>query len=111
MLKRFKMEKRALLTCPVAMKMAVTRLAAWALKPPMLPATIDPTRFLLMFKSTRLATDVFRRVFTTWLGTTASQMTDLPRPSILNHQINLSLTQKIDYNSVRVKQGYSNRME
>lgn len=49
-------------TCPVAMKMAVTMLAAWALNPPMEPAMAEPIRFLLMFRSTKAST----LVFNTW---------------------------------------------
>ena len=40
--------------------MAVTMLEAWALKPPMLPAMAEPTRFLLMLSSTRAGTEVFK---------------------------------------------------
>lgn len=72
-------------TCPVAMKMAVTMFAACALKPPMLPATAEPIRFLEIFTSTRACTVVLRTELTTSAGTTASQTTDLPRPSILQH--------------------------
>lgn len=46
-------------TCPQAMKMAATMFAAWALKPPILPAIAEPTRFLLMFRSTRAAVLLF----------------------------------------------------
>lgn len=46
-------------TCPQAMKMAATMLAAWALKPPTLPAMAEPTRFLLTFSSTRAAALLF----------------------------------------------------
>jgi hypothetical protein len=72
-------------TCPVAMKMAVTMFAACALKPPMLPATAEPTRFLEIFTSTRACTVVLRIEHTTSAGTTASHTTDFPRPSILQH--------------------------
>jgi len=65
------------------MKMAVTMFAACALKPPMLPATAEPIRFLEIFTSTRACTVVLRTDLTTSAGTTASQTTDLPRPSIL----------------------------
>jgi len=67
------------------MKMAVTMFAACALKPPMLPATAEPIRFLEIFTSTRACTVVLRTELTTSAGTTASQTTDLPRPSILQH--------------------------
>jgi hypothetical protein len=67
------------------MKMAVTMFAACALKPPMLPATAEPIRFLEIFTSTRACTVVLRSDLTTSAGTTASQTTDLPRPSILQH--------------------------
>lgn len=40
--------------------MAATRLAACALYPPMLPAMAEPTRFLLMFTSTRASVVVFK---------------------------------------------------
>lgn len=40
--------------------MAATRLAACALYPPMLPAIADPTRFLLMFTSTKASVLVFK---------------------------------------------------
>ena len=50
------------LTCPVAMKRAVTILAACALNPPMAPATAEPTRFLLIFTSANADT----LVFNTW---------------------------------------------
>lgn len=39
--------------------MAATMLAAWALKPPTLPAMAEPTKFLLMFSSTRAAVLLF----------------------------------------------------
>lgn len=48
------------LTCPVAMKSAVTMLAACALNPPIAPATAEPTRFLLMLSSANADTLVFR---------------------------------------------------
>ena len=48
------------LTCPVAMKMAVTIFIAWALKPPTEPAMADPIRFLLVFTSTKESTLVFK---------------------------------------------------
>ena len=70
-------------TCPVAMKIAVTILAACALKPPMLPATAEPMRFLVMFTSIRAWTEVFSTFVTTSAGTIASATTDFPRPSIL----------------------------
>jgi hypothetical protein len=44
----------------VAMKMAVTMLLAWALNPPIDPAIAEPTKFLLIFKSTRASTLVFK---------------------------------------------------
>lgn len=50
------------------MKMAVTMLAAWALEPPTLPANVDPTRFLWMFKSTMAATVVLSTSLTTFPG-------------------------------------------
>ena len=58
--------------------MAVMMLDAWALKPPMLPAMEEPTRFLEMFRSTRAAVDVLRTVLTMCAGTMASDTTDLP---------------------------------
>mmetsp|Transcript_1132 Transcript_1132/g.2546 ORF Transcript_1132/g.2546 Transcript_1132/m.2546 type:complete len:221 (+) Transcript_1132:424-1086(+) len=67
-------------SCPVAKKIAVTMLEAWALNPPMAPAIADPIRFLLMFVCTRAATVVLRVVRTTSFGMTASTTTDLPRP-------------------------------
>lgn len=67
---------------PVAMKMAVTILLAWALKPPRAPAIAEPARFLIVFSSTSDCTLVFRTFFTTSSLITASQTTDFPRPSI-----------------------------
>jgi len=67
---------------PVAMKMAVTILLAWALKPPRAPAIAEPARFLIVFSSTSDCTFVFRTFFTTSSLITASQTTDFPRPSI-----------------------------
>ena len=52
-------EGREILTCPVAIKIALTIFAACALNPPTDPAIADPTRFLLMFRSTRASTLVF----------------------------------------------------
>lgn len=46
--------------------MAATMFAAWALKPPMLPAIAEPTRFLLMFSSTRAPVLVFKTCRVTW---------------------------------------------
>ena len=74
------LEKR---TCPLAINTAVTMLEACALKPPILPATAEPYKFLLTFKSTRSRTLVLRTVRTTDAGTTASHTTDFPRPSTL----------------------------
>ena len=51
--------ERDILTCPVAIKIALTIFAACALNPPTDPAMADPTRFLLMFRSTRASTLVF----------------------------------------------------
>ena len=73
-------------TCPVAIKMAVTVLAACALKPPMLPAMAEPIKFLLMLRSTRAATVVLSVVVTMLAGTMASHTTDLPRPSSLGNE-------------------------
>ena len=42
------------------MNIAVTILAACALKPPIEPAIADPTRFLLILTSIRASTDVFK---------------------------------------------------
>ena len=47
-------------SCPVAMKMAATTLAAWAFCPPMLPASADPIKFLLMLTSTKASAVVFK---------------------------------------------------
>ena len=69
------------LTCPVAMKIAVTIFAACALNPPRDPAMAEPTRFLLTLSSRRASTLVFSTLVTTWPGTMASHTTDLPRPS------------------------------
>ena len=66
-------------------------LEACALKPPILPATAEPYKFLLTFKSTRSRTLVLRTLRTTDAGTTASHTTDLPRPSTLE-TITQSLT-------------------
>ena len=51
--------EREIFTCPVAIKIALTIFAACALNPPTDPAMADPTRFLLMFRSTRASTLVF----------------------------------------------------
>lgn len=45
---------------PVAMNIAVTMLAAWALNPPMAPAMAEPTRFLLTLSSESAKTVVFK---------------------------------------------------
>ena len=45
------MNDTLILTCPVAMKIDVTTLAAWALNPPIEPAIAEPTRFLLVLTS------------------------------------------------------------
>lgn len=58
-------------------------LAACALFPPMEPAREEPTKFLVIFASTKAATVVFSVLETTLPGTTASHTTDLPLPSIL----------------------------
>ncbi len=49
----------------------------------MLPAIAEPTRFLLIFKSTSALADVFSTDLIMWPGRLASQTTDFPRPSIL----------------------------
>ncbi|BAT06215.1 Os08g0512801, partial [Oryza sativa Japonica Group] len=64
------------------MKIAVTILLAWALKPPRAPATAEPARFLITLSSTNDCTLVFSTFLTTSSLITASQTTDLPRPSI-----------------------------
>ena len=64
------------------MNMAVTMLAACALKPPMLPAMAEPTKFLLRLRSISAFTDVFSTDLTTSALIVASHTTDLPRPSI-----------------------------
>ena len=46
------------------MKIALTMFAAWALNPPTDPAIADPTKFLLMLRSTRAST----LVLSTWWG-------------------------------------------
>lgn len=71
------------ITWPHAINIAVTIFAACALNPPILPAIAEPTRFLLIFKSTNALTDVFNTDFTISPLTMASQITDFPRPSIL----------------------------
>jgi len=68
------------------MKMAVTMFAACALNPPMLPAAIEPTKFLLILRSTSVAAVVLRRLIIVSRGTIASATTDFPRPSILHKQ-------------------------
>lgn len=65
------------------MYIAVTTFAAWALKPPILPAMAEPIIFFEIFTSTNAWTLVFKAVVTISAGTIASQTTDLPRPSIL----------------------------
>ena len=67
---------------PVAMKMAVTMLAAWALKPPMLPAMAEPVRFLAMLRSQSADVVVLSVVSMMSPGMMAWHVTDLPRPSI-----------------------------
>ena len=56
---RERVSERESITCPVAIKMALTTLAACALNPPTEPAMAEPTRFLLMFSSTKASTLVF----------------------------------------------------
>ena len=63
--------------------MAVTTLAAWALNPPILPAMALPIMFFSILRSTSAEADVLRTCCMTWPGMTASQTTDLPRPSTL----------------------------
>ena len=65
------------------MNTAATIFAACALKPPILPAIAEPTRFLVRFKSTNALADVFNTDLTISPLTVASQTTDLPLPSIL----------------------------
>ena len=64
---------------PVAMKMAVTMLEAWALKPPTEAAMAEPTRFLAMLSSTSSSTLVLSVLRTTALGMVASATTVLQR--------------------------------
>ena len=51
------------------------------MNPPMLPACAEPTRFLALLRSTILSGVVLSTSETILAGTTASQHTDLPRPS------------------------------
>jgi hypothetical protein len=66
------------------MNIAATMFAACALKPPIVPAIAEPTRFFVRFKSTSALGDVFKTDLTTSPLTMASQTTDFPRPSILH---------------------------
>ena len=63
--------------------MAVTMFAAWALKPPMLPAIAEPSKFLVKFKSYNDLAVVLSTDLTISPFTMASHTTDFPRPSIL----------------------------
>mmetsp|Transcript_12201 Transcript_12201/g.34424 ORF Transcript_12201/g.34424 Transcript_12201/m.34424 type:complete len:238 (-) Transcript_12201:703-1416(-) len=67
---------------PVAMKIAATMFAAWALKPPSVPAMADPMRFLLTLSSMTCFTDDLSTDSTTFFVSTASAMTDCPRPMV-----------------------------
>ena len=49
------MDFATILTCPVAIYIAVTIFAAWALFPPILPAIADPTT--MRFKSIKRSFD------------------------------------------------------
>mmetsp|Transcript_13948 Transcript_13948/g.44264 ORF Transcript_13948/g.44264 Transcript_13948/m.44264 type:complete len:337 (+) Transcript_13948:205-1215(+) len=68
-------------SCPVAMNTAATMLAACALKPPILPATAEPVRFLVMLRSTMRSGVVLSTRRTTSPVSTASHTTLFPRPS------------------------------
>mmetsp|Transcript_53840 Transcript_53840/g.109506 ORF Transcript_53840/g.109506 Transcript_53840/m.109506 type:complete len:306 (-) Transcript_53840:1017-1934(-) len=65
---------------PVARYTAVTRLEAWALKPPTEPAMAEPMRFLLVFSAIMGSTSVFSTRFSTSRLMMVSTTTDLPRP-------------------------------
>lgn len=65
--------------CPVAMKTAAARFAAWALNPPIEPAMADPIRFFDTFSWTMLLTSLFKTSLVTFAGTMALATMPLPR--------------------------------
>ena len=65
------------------MNAAATIFAAWQLNPPTEPAAAEPINILLVTTSTKLLAFVLRTEATTSFFMTVSQVTDLPRPSIL----------------------------
>ena len=80
---------------PVAINTAETILDAWALKPPMAPASADPVKFLSMFNSNKAGTVVFKTLLTTASVMTASHTTDFPRPSIQFTTVGFLSAQKL----------------
>ena len=67
---------------PVARKTAVTMFDACALKPPLVPAIADPTKFFAVLSCAAASGVVLSTRETTSAGSVASATTEQPRPSI-----------------------------